>query len=125
MSESEVLALAERFFAAIPRGDVATVREIYAPDAVIWHNHLDREQKPEENLRVLAWVARNVAGMRYEDVRRQATATGFVQQHVLRGTGPGGEPLEVRACIVCEVAGGRIVRLDEYLDSAALTALFG
>jgi uncharacterized protein len=27
-----------RFFAALEAGDIETVREIYAPDAVIWHN---------------------------------------------------------------------------------------
>ena len=30
--------LADRFFAAIEAGDIAAVREIYSPDAEIWHN---------------------------------------------------------------------------------------
>ena len=33
-----VLALADRFFAAIEAGDLDAVAGIYAPDAVIWHN---------------------------------------------------------------------------------------
>ncbi|HTO69698.1 MAG TPA: nuclear transport factor 2 family protein [Myxococcota bacterium] len=123
MTNAEALEVAEKLFAAIPRGDVAAVRALYAPDARIWHNHDGVEQDPPTNLRVLDWVVRNIAELRYEDVRRQATPTGFVQQHVLRGKGPGGKPVEIPACIVCTVSGGRITRLDEYLDSAQLASL--
>ena len=125
MHASETLELADRFFAAIPKGDIETVRAIYAPDARIWHNHDQATQSVEQNLQVLAWVVKNIAGLRYEEIRRHATPTGFVQQHVLRGHAPNGTPLEVPACIVCAVAGGRITRLDEYLDSAQLEALRG
>lgn len=119
------LELCDQLFRAIERGDTAAVREIYAPDAVIWHNNDQAEETPERNLRVLGWVTKNVQNLRYEDVRRHATPTGFVQQHVLRGTAPNGTPLEVPACVVCEVRDGRITRLDEYLDSAHTAPLQG
>ena len=117
------MAVAERFFAAIPKGDLETVRAIYAPDAVIWHNNDGLSQNVEQNLAVLGWVVKNISGLRYEDVRRFPTPNGFVQQHVLRGSAPNGTKLEIPACIVCAVAGGRITRLDEYLDSAHIKAL--
>jgi len=117
------LEICERLFAAVQAGDTETVRELYAPNAVIWHNDDMASQGPEENLRVLRWVARNVKGLRYEDIRRQETPTGFVQQHVLRGIAPNGAPLEIPACIVCVVENGRITRLDEYLDSAQTAPL--
>ncbi|HXZ84297.1 MAG TPA: nuclear transport factor 2 family protein [Myxococcota bacterium] len=123
MGASESLEVAEKLFAAIPRGDLEAVRGLYAPDAGIWHNHDGVTQDVATNLRVLDWVVRNIRGLRYEEIRRQATPTGFVQQHVLRGTGPSGKPVEIGACIVCTVSGGRITRLDEYLDSAQLAAL--
>jgi ketosteroid isomerase-like protein len=123
MSETESLEVADKLFAAIPRGDLEAVRALYAPNAEIWHNHDGVTQDPAANLRVLAWVVNNISGLRYEDVRRHATPTGFVQQHVLRGTAPNGKSLEIPACIVCAVSGGRISRLDEYLDSAQLAAL--
>ncbi len=119
------LEVAARLFAAIERGDVDALREIYSPDAKIWHNHDQQTQGRDENLAVLRWVVKNVTGMRYDDVRRQRTDRGFVQQHVLRGRGPSGATLEIHACIVCTVADGRITRLDEYLDSAQITALLG
>ena len=115
--EAEILALADRFFEAIPKGDVETIRRLYAEDAAVWHNFDGVAQTVDQNLRVLAWVAANVDGLRYEDVRRRVTADGWVQQHVLRGTAPNGEPLALEACIVFTVADGRITRLDEYIDS--------
>ena len=123
MKNPNSLDVADRFFAAIQRADLDGVRAIYAPDAQIWHNHDGVTQDVAANLRVLGWVVRNVAGLRYEEVRRTATPDGFVQQHVLRGKAPNGKPLEVEACIVCRVEAGRITRLDEYLDSAQIAAL--
>jgi len=125
MSEREILELADRFFAAIPKGDLETVRAIYAPDALIWHNNDQTTQNVEQNLAVLGWVTKNISALRYEEIRRHVTPSGFVQQHVLRGTAPNGKPLEVPACILCTVVNGRITRLDEYLDSAQLAGLRG
>ena len=117
------LELCDLFFAAISRGDIDAVRAIYAPDAVIWHNDEKAEQTPDRNLKVLGWVTRNIKDMRYEEVRRHETPTGFVEQHVLRVVAPNGAPLEIPACIVCEVREGRITHLDEYLDSPQTAAL--
>lgn len=117
------LELCDQLFSAIMRADIDAVRAIYAPDAVIWHNNDGIEEDPDRNLRVLSWVARNIKDLRYEEVRRYETGSGFVQQHVLRGIAPNGAPLEIPACIVCEVKDGHITRLDEYLDSAHTAAL--
>ncbi|HKE10481.1 MAG TPA: nuclear transport factor 2 family protein [Myxococcota bacterium] len=125
MVTPDPLEVADRLFAAICSGDLAALRELYAPTLKVWHNFDRIEQSREENLRVLAWIVKNVAGLRYENVRRERTESGFVQQHVLRGTPPGDAPLEVAACLVCQVEGGRITRIDEYLDSAALAPLLG
>ncbi len=117
--------VADRLFASIEAGDIDSVRALYAPDAVVWHNGDGVEEDVEHNLSVLGWCVSHIAGMRYEQVRRQVLAGGFVQQHILRGTGPGGAPLEVPACLVVAVAEGRITRIDEYLDSAHLGPLRG
>ena len=122
MPDDASLRTADAFFDAIVRGDLDRVREIYADDAVIWHAHTGREQTREQNLAVLAHALKAVEGFRYEEVRRSATPDGFVEQHVLRGRTSGGE-LEVPACIVVRLEGGRIRRLDEYMDSKALAPL--
>lgn len=58
MSEDVVVS----FFAALEAGDIGTLREIYAPDALIWHNDDLLEQSVEDNLRVLQGLHRAVAG---------------------------------------------------------------
>jgi len=126
MTTAEKLALLDRFFAAIQAGDLETVRACYAPDAQIWHNNDNAIQGPAENLPVLRWVSTNIKGMRYDDVRRTVMEDGRVfQQHVLRGTAPNGQPLEVFACIVFSFGGGCITRLDEYLDTGQTAVLRG
>lgn len=112
------LEVAERLFAAISVGDVDAVRELYSPDVVIWHNFDQVEQTRDQNLRTITWMTENVKDVRYEEIQRHEFDGGFVQQHVLRGTGPSGGALEMPACIICRVEDGLITRLDEYLDSA-------
>lgn len=122
----ESMEVAERLFKAIERGDVGAVRGIYAPDAIVWHNFDGIEQSVDQNLAVLAWVVSNIAELSYTDVRRSPTTTGFVQQHVMRGRmKSSGREIALPACIVCTVKGGRITRLDEYLDSAQTAAMRG
>lgn len=119
--------IADRLFGAIEAGDVEAVRQLYAPDAVVWHSHDGIEEDVAQNLRVLGWVVANLAERSYEEVRRQATAIGFVQQHVLRFSRGDGTRQEIPACLVvaCDFEAGTITRIDEYLDSAHLSRLVG
>jgi ketosteroid isomerase-like protein len=122
VTASGALEVAERLFAAIEAGDIDAVRELYDPDVEVWHNTDGVAQRRDENLATLAWVHRNLSGVRYEDIRRSATDDGFVQRHVFSATNRAGRRIEVPACIVVTVRDGRITRLDEYLDSAVLAA---
>lgn len=117
MSEAEAnLALAERYMAALEACDVDAVRDMYAPDAKLWHNFDDAMQPVEENLKSLQWMHRRLSNMRYDIVRREPIPGGFYQQHVLRGTLASGESFGLHACAVIKIDGGRIVSLDEYLN---------
>ena len=119
MSEADaILALASRFVAAIEARDVDTVRRCYAPQARIWHNVDGKVQTVDDNLKGVHWIHKVLAGVRYDVTRRVAIPGGFVQEHVLRGTLPSGEAFAMPACVICTVADGVIVTLDEYLDSA-------
>ena len=62
-------------------------------------------------------------GLRYEEMRVQPTPSGYVEQHVLRGTLRDGSTLEVPACLVVTVVDGLITRLDEYIDTAGIANL--
>ena len=125
-SAKESLEVADRLFKAIEHGDVAAIKNIYAPHTKIWHNFDNIAQSVDENLAVLKWVVENIAEISYSEIKRQPTPTGFVQQHVLRGKVKSwGKAVAIPACIVCTVENGRITRLDEYLDSAQTAALRG
>ena len=115
--------LVVRFFAAIEAGDIAAVREIYAPDALIWHNDDLIEQPVEENLKVLAGLHRVVSGLRYDITRRVPAPDGVLQQHVLRGHLPGGAEVELHAAMYLQVRDGHITRIEEYLDSGKRAAI--
>ena len=120
----ESLAVADRLFKSIERGDVAAIRDIYAPGAKMWHNNDGATQTVDENLAVLGWVVANISEVAYTEIRRSATPTGFVQQHVMRGrVKSSGKEIRLPACIICEVEHGRVTRLDEYFDSAHIAML--
>ena len=116
--------LADAFFAAIERGDLDKVREIYAPEVEVWHNVTGRTQTRDENLKLLDFFAGRVPQRRYEVLSRDFFPGGFVQRHVLHGELASGEPLEAAVCLVIHAEDGRIQRLYEYLDAAAVQAAF-
>ena len=115
--------LATELLAAIVATDVDALRRVYAPDVVIWHNFDQVEQTLDQNLKVMHWMGKVMADKSYDDIRRQPTPTGYVQQHVLRGTATDGTKVEMPACLIVTIEGERITRLDEYLDPAAAAAL--
>lgn len=116
--------LAADFITAVEQGDIETIAaRIYAPDVVIWHNTDGLEMTAEQNYRTLRWLVATLKPFRYEEIVREPIPCGYAQRHTLRGTAPGGQQLEIRACFFVTVAGGRITRLDEYLDSRAGAAL--
>jgi ketosteroid isomerase-like protein len=121
MTDEAMRALAKRFFDCVEAGDVDGLVACYAPDARIWHNTDRLEQTAAENEATLKGMVKRIHDREYADRRLQVFPGGFVQQHVLKGTrAHDGERLELPACIVCEVKDGRITRLDEYFDSAAV-----
>ena len=99
------------------------MREIYAPDAVIWHNDDLIEQPVEDNLKVLQGLHLAVSGLRYDIVRRASVADGVLQQHVLRGRLPNGAEVELHAAMYLQVRDAHITRIEEYLDSAKRSSI--
>jgi ketosteroid isomerase-like protein len=121
---NETDAIASDFFAAIERGDLDAVRELYSPQAEIWHNVTGKSQTREENLRLLLHFTGRVRELRYEVLEREFFEGGFVQRHVLHGSLESGERIAAPVCLVVHVTEGRIERLFEYLDPAAVRGAF-
>lgn len=115
----------ERFLAAVEAGDLDTVRASYHPDAVIWHSTDGIEQTVDQNLTTLSFIAANLPGMHYTNVRRYGFEGGAVEQHDTVIPIPGrDEPHVMTACLVVLFDGdGRVTRVDEYIDTAAVAGL--
>lgn len=123
-ADTAVLALADRFIEAIQAGDIETVKACYHPDVVVWLNTAGVGVDRRANLEVLAGFIGKTSERRYQNRRVQAFPGGYVQQHLLRANHVKGPVLELAAALVCQVQDGVIVRLDEYFDSAPLTAWY-
>jgi ketosteroid isomerase-like protein len=120
VSRSQFEDIVRRFHEALALGDTARLAAVYDDDIVVWHTFDRVGQTKEQNLRTLAWMAEHVEGLSYDDIRVAYTDDGFVQQHVFRTTTP---PLEVPCMLRAWCRGDRIVRIEEYLDSADTVAL--
>jgi ketosteroid isomerase-like protein len=113
---------ARRLIECVTSGDVAGVGALYHDDIRCWRNLDGRELVKKQALKVVGFLG-TLEGLAYEDIRIDATETGFVQQHTLCCTSPKGEAVRVAACLVAEVRDGQILRIDEYVDSAAMAPL--
>jgi len=122
-TDAEVFALADRLFACIEQGDLASLHHLYDRDIVLWTNFDNRESDFHRSMKVLDWMITNLSDRRYDVTRREVIADGFLQEHVLHGTAPNGTAIAMPACIIATVADGRITRINEYLDPAAMAPL--
>jgi ketosteroid isomerase-like protein len=121
-----VADVADRLFAAIERGDAATVEAMWAADVLVWKSAEPQDQVKKRALRVISWFMDTTTERRYEILDRQFFDGGFVQQHVLHATGRNGGSISMRVCIVVKVGStGLVSRIDEYFDPAEIAPLLG
>ena len=116
--QDDIRAMAQRFFDAIEAGDIATMQGSFTPDAEIWHNTDELIVTPAQTAQTLTGMVARIKDREYAERRLTTFPGGFVQQHVLSATLPNGKEWAMDACVVVTMEGGKIKRLDEYLDSA-------
>ena len=116
------LELAEALFDAFADGDADTVRSLCAADVTARQN-----KSPPMDLDTLIEFALAIHGavadFRYADAICTPTASGFVEEHRVRGTLPDGTDLDLAACVVADVRDGKVIDLREYVDSSAAAGL--
>jgi hypothetical protein len=118
---NEILALGEALTAAINGRDADALDRIYGPEAVVWRSYSGVVETREQNIAWLSAFFQRAAEIKYHDIRRQQTERGFVQQHVITITLKDGTAYEPRpVCMVVEVKGGLIARIDEYLEAGRI-----
>ncbi|MGW6036898.1 nuclear transport factor 2 family protein [Gordonia terrae] len=125
MPTSPIIAeheLADRFTEAISRADIATLRDLYTDDAVIWHCTDSIELSVDDLAQQLAAI-NSVSSCSIEVLSRQLTITGFVQTQVNTYSLHTGEDVTLRAALIVTEDEGRVRRVDEYLDGEALGPL--
>jgi ketosteroid isomerase-like protein len=121
---STVADVADRLFAAIEKGDAATVETMWDDDVLVWKSAEPEDQVKKRALRVIFWFMDATTERRYEILDRQFFDGGFVQQHILHATGHNGGLIAMRVCIVIKVGpNGLISRIDEYFDPAEIAPL--
>jgi uncharacterized protein len=123
LSDSEKLAVADRYLKASRGGDREDFLAQWAPGATIWHNFDERNISPEQTAKTIAWLEKKVPDLGWSDVSLFATPDGFVSQQIMTGTAPGGA-LRVLSCVIVTLNDdGLVVRLEEYLDQAQTSVL--
>jgi ketosteroid isomerase-like protein len=115
--------IAKQLFEQIEAKNVDGVAALYADGVQVWHNFDNATQTKAENLKVLGGLTKNVAHIRYDVTERVLLGDRMMQRHLLRCRVANGEEIVIPACIFVTVQGGKITRIDEYLDTAQSDAL--
>lgn len=118
MDDGETRALCHRFFDAIERHDLDTVRAIYAPGFRIWANVTHSEKTAEENLEILAQGRGLHRRRTYDDREVRTFPGGFLARFSINIVQHDGRRRSLWAAMVAECRDGQITRLAEYLDSS-------
>ncbi|MEM7114983.1 MAG: nuclear transport factor 2 family protein [Chloroflexota bacterium] len=114
--------LARALFDAFAAGHIDAVRELCDANLQAYQNG-GLAMGLDALCGFVAAVQGVVKHFRYEDIICSETATGFVEEHSVRGMLPDGEELDLTVCVVAEISGGKIVTLREYVDSAKAVGL--
>jgi ketosteroid isomerase-like protein len=111
-------ALALRLLHASETYDIAEIEAIFHPNAQVWHNTDQVVLSWSENLKDSEIFVRALPNKRYVDVKITPFEGGYIQQHRVVGESLDGKPFDLPSCLIFQVKKGRIVRMDEYFDSA-------
>lgn len=114
---SEVTAV-DRLYDALGRGDAEGMRMACTPGALFWHSFDQTAQDLDAAVSGWAAIVANSAERGIFDVRRQATADGYVQQHLYVMRTTAGKRVIWPVCLVVQIEDGLVARIDEYIDRA-------
>jgi ketosteroid isomerase-like protein len=117
---NDVAATVDKFFTALATGDQTTCEALFTDDAVVWHNYTQQELPKSEALAALAGLAHMRA--EFHIVGRDFTDDTCIQRHIVRVTLPNGDVAAIPAIQRISLSGGRIRRIEEYMDSAQMAA---
>jgi ketosteroid isomerase-like protein len=117
--QDEWVAVADRFWGALDKGNVEEAVACYLPSATTWHNFDQKSMTVAE----AEAAHRAYVGSFFErsttEVRRDFFEDGFVQQHVLIvRMKPNGPRRAWAICVMMRFKDGKIASIAEYIDRA-------
>jgi ketosteroid isomerase-like protein len=122
--EIDAVDIIRRYNKAWFAQDLPGMAAFLAEDLVLWHNHIGRRFGKSEMLDFIRSALDVIARVEFRKARGVATETGVLQQHELYLEMKDGRVItDVPNCIVYTLRGGKIVGIEEYVDSAALAAV--
>jgi limonene-1,2-epoxide hydrolase len=124
-TNSNVLAVAEQFSAAIASLDADAVARLYTDDLVVQSNASNDTQTKDQNIAMLRVIFGIEREHGYHDIERIPTPDGFVQIHTFKPIfSDGSSGGEARVCMVADVRDGKICKLREFLDASQIAAFW-
>ena len=124
MPREDLENLTGEFFAAITRRDWEDALERIHPEGRARQNIAAEEVNARDLLTSMRGLVESLAAFAYENPRRIVSDSAVVEQHDVRMTRKDGEDIVFDICVLLRFdADGKIVRIDEYLDSAPVARL--
>ena len=115
--------VAAQLFTAIESRSPSAVAALYDDAVGVWHNFDDAVQSKADNVKTLEGLTKAVEKIRYEVIERHQIGDRVIQRHNLHCTTREGKEITIPAAIFITVKNDKIVRIDEYLDTAQANAL--
>lgn len=110
--------MAGRLVRGFTEPDLALLENLFTDDFEIWYNFSNARLTRAEALPFFRSYFPTIS-LRYDDIVCTPTTTGWVQQHLVQTDGADGFRIrDMPVCMVITIAGDRIARIDEYMDTA-------
>ena len=125
MTDGETRELVNRFFDVYETHQIKEVEKCWADDCVIWYNVFGKSVTKQENLAGMEASWDKSRSRVYNDRVINTFPGGFVFQASMTGVQHNGHHGVLYICIVGQCRDGKIIRMDEYVDSGKLPAWRG
>lgn len=115
MTDAELRTICNAFFDAYQNSRVEELKQILSDECMIWTNVYGLKHR-DENLAVLEEGQKRHRRRIYNDRHIDTFEGGFVIQYTLNIVEHSGRKSALRVAVVGRASGGKITRIDEYID---------
>ena len=117
-TDSRHRRIAHELFDALERGDADKIDQLYAADLGFWFNITGATIDRDENLQALVDGKALHRRRLYNDRLIDTFDDGFLARYTCEVHTHDGKKVALWACLVATIHDGRIIHMDEYLDSS-------